>query len=119
MRQCLMPGIASALVVAAGTASAHAFLKTATPAVGSEVKQPPSEVVIDFTEGVEPKFSTISVQDGSGADVDAGGVHLKGGNTHLAVPLKPLKPGTYKVSWHATATDTHKTEGNYTFTVTP
>ncbi len=119
MRHRLMTASACALVVYAGAASAHAFLKTASPAVGSEVKQPPSEVVIDFTEGVEPKFSTIAVQDAAGADVAAGGVQLKGGDTHLAVPLKPLRPGTYKVIWHATATDTHKTEGTYMFTVTP
>jgi methionine-rich copper-binding protein CopC len=106
-----------ASVLAVQPAFAHAFLKTATPAVGSTVAQPPGQVVIDFTEGVEPQFSTIAVQDAGGADVAAGGVHLVGGNTHLAVPLKPLKPGAYKVVWHATAVDTHKTEGSFTFTV--
>ena len=50
--------------------------------------------------------------------MDAGSPHLKGGDTVLAVPLKPLPPGVYTVSWHATATDTHKTEGKFTFTVT-
>lgn len=107
-----------ASMMCAHAASAHAFLKAASPAVGSAVAQAPSEVVIDFTEGVEPQFSTITVQDASGATVSAGGVHLAGGDTHLAVPLKPLQPGTYKVIWHATAVDTHKTEGNFSFTVT-
>jgi methionine-rich copper-binding protein CopC len=100
-----------------GHASAHAFLKTASPAVGSTVQQPPAQVVIDFTEGVEPKFSTITVQDASGAAEGMGDVHLQGDNTHLALGLKPLQSGTYKVIWHATAVDTHKTEGNFTFTV--
>ncbi len=105
------------LALCGGQASAHAFLKTATPAVGSTVQQPPTQVVINFTEGVEPNFSTITVQDASGAEVAAGDVHLAGDNTHLAVGLKPLQAGTYKVVWHATAVDTHKTEGNFTFTV--
>ncbi len=105
------------LAVCAGAASAHAFLKTATPAVGSTVQQPPTQVVIEFTEGVEPNFSTITVQDAAGAEVEAGGVRLVGGNTHLAVGLKPLGVGSYKVVWHATAVDTHKTEGSFTFTV--
>ena len=120
MRQILWAAAVSGWLCAAGPASAHAFLDTATPAVGSTVRQAPSEVVIDFTEGVEPQFSTITVQDASGAPVAAGGVHLEGsGDTHLAVGLKPLRPGTYKVVWHATSTDTHKTEGSFSFTVSP
>ncbi len=119
MRHILIAAAATGLVLCAGHASAHAFLKTATPAVGSSVQKAPSQVVIDFTEGVEPSFSTITVQNASGARVDAGGVHLVAGDTHLAVGLKPLPPGTYKVIWHATATDTHKTQGSYSFTVAP
>ena len=117
MKHAFLPILAACLLSSA--ASAHAFLKTATPAVGSTVPQPPDQVVIDFTEGVEPSFSTITVQDAAGAAVDTGNIHLQGGNTHLAIGLKPLPPGTYKVIWHATAVDTHKTEGNYTFTVKP
>ncbi|MGI4942690.1 MAG: copper resistance CopC family protein [Janthinobacterium lividum] len=116
--------VAAAAILALGTAaldaapsSAHAFLKVAVPPVGSTVHDAPVQLVITFTEGVEPQFSTIVVQDAKGARVDDGAVHLQGGNTLLAVGLKALPPGTYKVTWHATAVDTHKTEGSYTFTV--
>jgi methionine-rich copper-binding protein CopC len=112
-------GVLVLLNSAAGPALAHAFLKSASPAVGSEVATPPAEVAIDFTEGVEPAFSAITVQDAKGARVDSGAAHLVGGvDTRLAVALKPLAQGAYKVVWHATATDTHKTEGSFTFTVT-
>ncbi len=105
---------------AAGPVSAHAFLKKASPAVGSTVPAAPAELTIEFTEGVEPDFSTIAVVDGGGARLDSGTVHLApGDDTHLAIGLKPLPPGTYKVTWHATATDTHKTEGSFSFTVGP
>jgi methionine-rich copper-binding protein CopC len=107
----------AALVLCAGQASAHAFLKTAEPAVGSTVQQPPGQVAIVFTEAVEPKFSTIAVQDSAGASVTTGEIHLAGDDTHLAIGLKPLPAGSYKVTWHATAVDTHKTEGSFTFTV--
>ncbi len=107
----------AALVLCADRASAHAFLKTASPAVGVSVQAPPTQVVIDFTEGVEPAFSSIIVQDAGGARADTGAVHLAGGQSHLAVGLKPLQPGTYTVIWHVTSTDTHKTEGRYLFTV--
>ena len=114
----LLGGVAlAALVLRADHAAAHAFLRTASPAVGASVQTAPAQVVIDFTEGVEPAFSTITVQDAGGARVDAGDVHLAGGQAHLAVGLKPLPPGTYTVIWHATSVDTHRTEGRYSFTV--
>ena len=75
--------------------------------------------MINFTEAVEPRFSTITVLNAQGAQVQTGKPHLVGGDAHLAVALKPLQPGTYTVIWHATATDTHKTEGKFTFTVAP
>lgn len=117
MRYILTVAGAAGLALYATHALAHAFLSTATPPVGSTVPRAPSQVLINFTEGVEPLFSTIVVQDASGARVDTGKVRLEGGDTHLAIGLKPLPPGTYKVIWHATAVDTHKTQGEYTFTV--
>jgi methionine-rich copper-binding protein CopC len=109
----------AALLVSA-PAFAHAFLKEAVPPVGGSVATAPAEVMIVFTEGVEPGFSKIEVQDSTGAGVDAGAAHRVGDDeTKLAVPLKKLGVGTYTVIWHATATDTHKTQGKFTFTVTP
>ena len=88
--------------------------------MGSTVSAPPQQVEITFTEGVEPRFSTIAVQNGSGKRVDKGDVHTAPGkDTHLIVGLNPITPGTYKVVWHATATDTHKTQGSFSFTVAP
>jgi copper resistance protein C len=105
------------LALLASEARAHAFIKTATPAVGSTVVTPPTQVVINFTEGVEPRFSTISVQDAQGHAVPVGAPHILSANTHLAVDVKPLPPGVYTVIWQATSVDTHKTEGKFTFTV--
>ncbi len=108
--------VASAAIPAA--ASAHAFLKNATPSVGSTVATPPKQLVIDYTEGVEPKFSSVTVVNAAGARMDNGPLKTAPGNdAELVVPLKPLSAGTYKVTWHVTSTDTHKTEGSYTFTV--
>ena len=102
-----------------GHASAHALLKSASPAVGSTVRQPPGEVSVGFTQDVEPALSTLAVLDASGASVAAGPAHPGGDNAHLAVPLKPLAAGTYRVEWHATSVETHKTQGSYSFTVRP
>jgi methionine-rich copper-binding protein CopC len=111
------PLVAIVFALLSSQASAHAFLRTANPGVDSVVSQPPRQVVIEFTEGVEPAFSSIIVQDASGARVDDASVHLAGGRTRLAVGLKSLPAGKYRVTWRATSTDTHKTQGGYSFTV--
>ncbi len=67
---------------------------------------------------MEPRFSGIEVTAPGGARVDAGAAHLAGSDDrHLAVGLGPLQPGTYTVRWHATAVDTHRTEGSFRFTL--
>lgn len=112
--------IALCAIAAASPAFAHAHLRSATPAVDSTVPAPPAEVAITYSEGVEPKFSTIEVQDAAGKRVDKNDPHTApSDNKVLSVGLPSLPPGTYKVIWHATAVDTHKTEGTFTFTIKP
>ena len=101
-------------------AFAHAFLERASPPVGSELPVSPKAVTITFTEGVEPDFSTIEVQNAQGARVDRSDLHMIGDEgRQLSVSLPSLPPGSYTVIWHATSVDTHKTEGRFNFTVTP
>ena len=40
-------------------------------------------------------------------------------STAMMAGSGPLAAGTYKVEWHAVSTDTHKTQGSYSFTVNP
>ncbi len=116
MRRVLLS--AAALVLGTGAAFAHAHLKTATPAVGS-TGPAPAEVVLMFSEGLEPHFSTIAVLK-DGKHLETGPAHLVGGDAKtFAVPVSALPAGIYTVEWHATSVDTHKTEGHFTFTVAP
>jgi methionine-rich copper-binding protein CopC len=111
--------IALAMLVPASPAFAHAFLERASPPVGAALAASPPEIVISFTEGVEPLFSTIEVHGSNGAAVAAGAPHLvSGDNRQLSVAMPKLPSGTYTVIWHATSVDTHKTEGHYQFTIT-
>ena len=112
----MLPLAFGAMLALSSAASAHAFLKSATPAVGSTVTTAPTEVAIDFTEGVEPHFSRIEVQDAAGKQVDTGKLQADG-PARLSVGLRKLAPGTYTVTWHAVAVDTHHTEGKFSFTV--
>jgi len=101
-------------------AVAHAFLDHATPRVGSTVSPPPSELRLFFTQDLEPAFSTMKVLDEKGAEVDKGDVQV---DPHdgalLRVSLNPLPPGSYTVIWRVISVDTHPTEGDFTFQVSP
>jgi methionine-rich copper-binding protein CopC len=98
-------------------AHAHAMLDHATPAVGSTVGAAPKEIVLSFTEKLEPKFSSIEVRNANGAAVNAGPVRASG--TDMRIGLKPLPAGTYKVIWQVLSVDTHRTNGSFTFRVGP
>jgi copper resistance protein C len=109
-----------ACLAIAGSATpvfAHAFLQHAEPGAGATLSAPPKRIALSFTEKLEPVFSGVAVTDSSGHGVEAGAV-LIGGNAMVA-PLRPLAPGTYRVTWHAVSVDTHRTEGAYSFTVKP
>jgi methionine-rich copper-binding protein CopC len=106
-----------AIVCFAAPASGHAFLQHAQPGAGATLTVPPKRVALAFSERLEPVFSCLTVSDSSGHGVEAGAVQF-GGNG-MIVPLRPLAPGIYRVTWHAVSVDTHRTEGAYSFTVKP
>jgi methionine-rich copper-binding protein CopC len=108
-------------IIAAGAplpAQAHAFLDHALPKVGSTVQQAPDAVHIWFTQNLEPAFSTIEVRDEAGNRVDKGDPAVQSGD-EMAVALKPLPAGKYKVMWHVLSVDTHESTGTFTFTIVP
>jgi methionine-rich copper-binding protein CopC len=99
-------------------AQAHAMLDHASPLVGSTVATAPPAVVLTFTQKLEPAFSTVRVENSTGARVDQGKAQLDpDSRTVLRIGLKPLPPGTYRVFWKVLSVDTHTTEGNFRFTV--
>lgn len=108
-----LPALAT-LVALTGTAAAHAFLQTASPAAGENLHAP-TKIALHFSEPLEPAFSGIAVTDAAGHDEAAGPVTV--GGTEMDLPLKRLAPGRYRVSWHAVSVDTHRTEGKYGFLV--
>jgi len=105
MRLTLLGSIvASLLVLWSDASSAHAFLDNAEPRVGSTVATAPREVMLSFTEKLEPAFSTIEVTDSAGHRVDEGKPSIAG--NVMRVPLHALPPGTYHVKWHILSVDT-------------
>jgi methionine-rich copper-binding protein CopC len=111
----LIPIIALLLVLAAGEANAHASLDRAEPRVGNKVASPPRQVTLWFTQKLEPAFSSITVTNAAGERVDTGKTRVSG--SQMSISLRPGGTGTYRVNWRVLSTDTHTTEGNFTFQV--
>ncbi len=107
--------------VAATAAFAHAHLVKATPAADSTVSGSLSELTLAFTQALALAFTGVEITTADGDAVPAEKPTLDPANPavlHVALD-QALKPGAYKVSWHAVSVDTHRTEGSYTLTVTP
>lgn len=104
-----------------GTALAHAHLDFATPPVDSTVRHAPRQVQLGFTEALEPALSRVSVHNAAGDRVDHGHASVSAEDRRvLEVGLQhPLAAGSYTVRWSITSVDTHRTEGDYRFTVQP
>ena len=103
------------LPVLAVPALAHAHLVKSVPATGARIKTP-RHVVLTFSEALEPAFSGALLMDAEGRNLSGAPVKVSG----TAITLTPdrLAPGRYHVNWHAVGHDTHRTEGEFSFTVT-
>jgi methionine-rich copper-binding protein CopC len=110
-----------AFAMVGSAAFAHALLQKAVPAVGGTVTASPKEIRIKFSEGVEPRFSSIALASEAGATEPIGkpSVDPSDNSVLIVTVSQALKPGVYSVTWHAVSVDTHKTQGSFNFTVAP
>jgi methionine-rich copper-binding protein CopC len=106
-----------ASLASASPAFAHAFLVKADPAIGSTVTSAPSRLLLSYTEGLEIPFCSVLVKNAAGAVENGKPQAVPGHRNEMSVPLHITAPGTYTVTWHAVAVDTHHTQGSFKFTV--
>ena len=95
---------------------AHTAPVNMAPAADSSVSAPGS-VTIKFSGALEPKFSMITVTNAEGHVVNKEASAVGTDNKVMTVPLPPLAPGVYTVHWVGVSTDTHRSQGDYKFTV--
>jgi copper resistance protein C len=106
------------LLCVASIAHAHALLDHTNPRVGSTAATAPAELLLWFTQKLEPAFSNVEVRDSNGARVDEGRAMVDSSDASLLrVALKPLPSGSYEVRWRVLSVDTHTTEGRFRFNV--
>ncbi|MCX7587791.1 copper homeostasis periplasmic binding protein CopC [Phenylobacterium sp. 58.2.17] len=112
-----LAGMLGALALAvAGPAYAHAKLTSAEPAANATVA-PPRQIVLQFNEKMVAGFSGFDLTSADGAKVAVKTTVGKDGMSMVGVPAKPLAKGAYKVAWHAVTADSHRMQGDFTFTV--
>jgi methionine-rich copper-binding protein CopC len=102
------------LSLLAAPAMAHARLQKSTPAAGSKVSSP-AHIVLHFSEALEPAFSGALLLDSDGRNLSGAPVQIDG----PLMTLTPghLAPGVYHVAWHSVGHDTHRLDGDFSFTV--
>jgi len=113
-------GVALGAILALGltvAAEAHAKLVKSDPPAGGVAKDKKT-LDLTFNEIISGKLSGAVVKDAAGKQV-AATTMVNQGNKGLMVMLKqPLRPGSYKVDWHAVASDDgHRTAGSVVFKV--
>lgn len=99
-------------------ASAHAHLTASDPNPNAKVPAP-KQLILQFSEKLNPKFSGLSVimPQMHNMAVPAKVAVSEDRLSLVAKPSQPLGAGVYRVNWHAVSADTHRMQGAYTFTV--
>lgn len=107
--------VVSSLAFAAD-ASAHAVLKSMTPAAGSTVRQAPDAVVLQFNEPISSRFATVAVTGPAGAPAASGKPSVSGAT--VAQPLAAgLVSGGYTVAFRVVSEDGHPVSSKGSFTL--
>jgi methionine-rich copper-binding protein CopC len=104
------------LIAIAPAALAHTHPASMMPAANETVSAP-EMVMIHFTGAVEPKFSTITVTDATGHVVNKATAAVASDGKMVSVALPKLAAGVYTVNWVAVSVDSHRSQGDYKFTV--
>lgn len=106
---------AVAALLAATQVQAHAKLLSANPA-GIAAVPAPKQIVLKFNEKLQPGFSGFEVSKGA-MRVPMKAAVGKDRLTLVGTPGNRLRPGAYKVTWHAVTADAHRMQGAYSFTI--
>jgi methionine-rich copper-binding protein CopC len=114
----VLAGVSIAALLAAlpAVAAAHAELESSTPAAGENLDSTPSEVILTFSEELDPEGSSFTVVDADGHEVGTGEVDLTVADRNvLAGDVTITDPGVYAVEYTVVAADGHESGGTLSF----
>ena len=111
----LLLGVLSSLAMA-GSADAHAVLKSISPKDGARLSSPPREVVLTFNEPISSSFATVTVAGTDGQSASSGKARVSG--TTVTQDLSgDLADGRFTITFRVVSEDGHPISGRTTFTV--
>lgn len=116
MRAAPFLAVAAVALAWAGDASAHAIIRSTSPAFRQRLEHAPRAVVMRFDQSVRPLANSIEVftADGRRVSFATGAAGSRG----MAVHVQWLPRGAYTVRWRAISrADGHVISGVYTFGV--
>jgi copper resistance protein C len=97
---------------------AHASLVRSVPAHRAVLGQMPERVQLWFNERLEPAYSTVSVWNEAGAQVDARDATVGPDDPRrLSVTVETRQPGLHTVKYRVLSVDGHIVDSRFTFTV--
>ena len=123
-RFLLVAPILAALAVA-GAAQAHPKLLTSTPSANARVAKP-GKIELKFNEAlIGPMTGAELVMTGMPGMANHAPMKITGFTAAIGPDRKTLTlllrraltAGSYRVTWHALAADTHRVQGTFAFTV--
>jgi methionine-rich copper-binding protein CopC len=105
---------ACVLLAAVSAVQAHAHLQAASPADQSVLSAAPTQLVLHFSEAA--RLTALAIGKTSEPPRK---LPLPAGDpaAQIVVPLPPLSPGQYVVSWRAVGADGHVVPGQIHFTL--
>jgi copper transport protein len=103
----------------AGAVSAHANLVRSEPPAGALLEIAPKEIVLEFSEELDPGFSRVQLYNSKNQVINAGpGVIDPAAPKTLRLSLGELPKDSYTALWRSrSAADGHVTEGSVPFGV--
>ncbi|MFL5963443.1 MAG: copper resistance protein CopC [Gaiellaceae bacterium] len=112
MRRLLAIGVVALAFPAA--ASAHATLRSTTPAFGTELQRGPAQIGLNFDQQVKVLPGSIKVLNGVGKQF---ALPSRTVGRSVVARVLPLELGAYTVRWRAISADSHVVSGVWTFGV--
>ena len=115
---CLL--LVGALLLMNTTAQAHANLVISVPVANAVLSLAPEEIRLWFTERLEAQFSSITVLNSQGTQIETPASVVDSIDpTQISIkPPRTLPDDVYTVSWQVlSADDGHTTRGSFSFTI--
>src|SRR3990172_8645234 len=118
MRRLVLASVVFVLLLcSARSLSAPGILQRSSPRAHAVVPAARVEILLEFNEAVDPRFSQVHVLGPQGRTLTRGG-EASGDRRRLRLPLDGEGAGVYTVRWRVlSAVDGHTAAGSFVFAV--